>query len=271
MAVTLKQLVDFFSRNIASMPAAEQELLVQRLTKIYGTAPLEGFQGTPIRGGGGQSFFGVATAIDPSTVLKLTTDTTEADALWGVMKAKWGSAPNVVQVFDVWKSKDQTIRNRMGNTVPITIAVTERLVDTGLKDDPGGRAQDVVHSALGGAKDRFRVWPDDLIAAERAKPGGAKEKLKKAVDYMIKKIEDAGSPGPSKDVVAGMKQLKKLKIYTVDLHRGNVGYDAQGTHKILDMGVSAAPVSVISVRENPQGFALLSGVYAPKAKIDSVS
>lgn len=113
----------------------------------------------------------------------------------------------------------------------------------------GSSVAERYNTIVGSTKDKFRVWPTDLIVVSRTT---ARQRLKRAQEYLIEKlirVAEEAKPGSHYRVLAseiafGLQELKDSKIYAVDVHTGNIGYtDRTGPrgYKIFDVGVSSSP------------------------------
>lgn len=224
----------------------------------------------------GSGSFGNAFTLKGGDVLKLTADPQEASACAHLLESPHH---HCVRVIDIFQIGEVTLPNWRLPMSPTNIyGIVEEILDL----EVGSQHGLVLDRVTEGAKDRFSVWPHDLVGMEEAAATKLLDEAQEAIlidldkaSERLRKKNTLGSVAAARDldgVRSGIQHLRRLGILCVDFHSRNVG-KRDGIIKIFDPGVGQVKPARIKVR-NPHwynrvdarvegGFNPYSGILVP--------
>lgn len=213
------------------------------------------FNTRPIDGALGCGTFGCAwpDPIDPQSVVKMTYDGTDVD---GLLLAKQHDLPDVVRVKQAWKlrqpgrrvigvaydKKRQPAALRYGAGAPVWAMRVERVRGLTADEKKIFNGLTIRQGLANWLIALTRAWKGPTTKFELPKDAGA------SIEYMcrLQAADDDWTPSEAKqchqvgaNVATMFRRLVRNGILWSDMHGGNVGVDAKGRLKVVDLGLAA--------------------------------
>jgi len=246
--VNLTRMVETFFEAASDPAAWDEEFtedVVRSIERNFGFKEVEKVLGS--------GSFGTASVVDASNIIlpvptvapvrppvgkivfKLTSDPEEVQAAANTIGKPM---VNVATVFGAYYLSDYQIMGlHSGLEQQIGVVVLELLAGTRITGPDKIVDNETLRRITKETKETYKVWPDQLEPLSRP---SQRQRLKNAQEYLIEALDDEPSEALG-EIANGLKELRTLGIYSVDIHPGNVGYTQEGVHKIFDLGVSSSP------------------------------
>lgn len=180
--------------------------------------------------GGGS--FGTAAVDDDGHVLKLTSDASEVQA-GAVLRGK--DLPHVVYIAGAWWVAGVRVATPWDNAARVGVLSLEKVEASLDEFRPITR---LVHEV----KKEEEAYPDQL---EQLGHRDARRKLhdvSELLESRLRELAEEKSLKAASDVADALHELRAQGVYAIDVHGGNIGYNAaKKCFQVFDIGSSSAP------------------------------
>jgi hypothetical protein len=183
----------------------------------------------------GYGSYGMAAELPDGRVIKLTSDAAEVQ-IGAVLVGK--SLPHVVRIDGSWFVRGARVRVTVGwDEVEQDVIQGDERIGVLLEERVQGLRRDDVESLRLNKIVRDFKDQHDFLSTLTMPPRQRRERLK----GMAFELSQLLIRRNFEDVGQALEELAGVGVYAVDVHSGNIGYDAGGTMKVFDVGAGSPP------------------------------